>query len=71
MVTPEVNIEIRRDALGQQYKTLAYVVGERGSDVITVGRGIYGSNDMIATAEDHRPIQMNLMPNKSKVRRLI
>lgn len=54
VMTPGVNIESRGDALGQQYKTPEYVIGERGSDVIIVGRGIYGSHDMVATAEEYR-----------------
>ena len=54
VMTPGVNIESKGDALGQQYKTPEYVVGERGSDVIIVGRGIYGSKDMVATAEEYR-----------------
>ena len=54
VMTPGVNIESKGDALGQQYKTPEYVIGERGSDVIIVGRGIYGSKDMVATAEEYR-----------------
>lgn len=54
VMTPGVNIESKGDGLGQQYKTPEYVVGERGSDVIIVGRGIYGSGDMVGTAEEYR-----------------
>ncbi|KAF8420423.1 Orotidine 5'-phosphate decarboxylase domain-containing protein [Tirmania nivea] len=54
IMTPGVNIASTGDALGQQYKTPEHVIGERGSDVIIVGRGIYGSEDMLGAAEEYR-----------------
>lgn len=54
VMTPGVNIASTGDSLGQQYKTPEYVIGERGSDVIIVGRGIYGSEDMLGVAEEYR-----------------
>ncbi|KAI5803454.1 Orotidine 5'-phosphate decarboxylase domain-containing protein [Peziza echinospora] len=53
-MTPGVNVGSTGDGLGQQYKTPEYVVGERGSDVIIVGRGIYGKDDPLAAAEEYR-----------------
>ncbi|KAF2219019.1 orotidine-5'-phosphate decarboxylase [Elsinoe ampelina] len=53
-MTPGVNISSKGDDLGQQYNTPEYLVGDKGTDVIIVGRGIYGAQDRRAVAEEYR-----------------
>lgn len=53
-MTPGVQIGSSGDGLGQQYNTPEKVVGEAGTDIIIVGRGVYGAQDKRATAEEYR-----------------
>ncbi|KAJ2333566.1 orotidine 5'-phosphate decarboxylase, partial [Coemansia sp. RSA 2681] len=54
-MTPGVGLHASGDALGQQYRTPAKIITENGSDIIIVGRGIYGpGKDAAAEAQRYR-----------------
>ncbi|CAG8522856.1 7243_t:CDS:2 [Acaulospora morrowiae] len=59
-MTPGVGLDVTKDGLGQQYRTPRDVILESGSDIIIVGRGIYGSGkDVIAEARRYRDVGWN------------
>jgi orotidine-5'-phosphate decarboxylase len=53
-MTPGVGLVSKVDGLGQQYRTPHDVIVKGGSDVIIVGRGIYGSGDPVVNASEYQ-----------------
>lgn len=51
---PAGETEVRGDGQGQQYNTPRRLVGELGTDIIIVGRGIIMAEDVVAEAERYR-----------------
>lgn len=53
VLTPGVSLASKGDGLGQQYATPEDAIG-RGSDIIIVGRGIYGAQDVEAETQRYK-----------------
>ncbi|KAM9956453.1 hypothetical protein ACTFIR_003169 [Dictyostelium discoideum] len=54
LMTPGVQFNSTGDAMGQQYNTPEYIIKEKNTDVIIVGRGIYQNNDPKSVANKYR-----------------
>jgi len=55
-MTPGVQIGATGDSLGQQYNTPEKVVRDAGTDIVIVGRGVYGASDRRQKAEEYRAL---------------
>ncbi|OXB56901.1 hypothetical protein ASZ78_011446 [Callipepla squamata] len=53
-LTPGVQLQAGGDDLGQRYLRPKEVIGEKGSDIIIVGRGILSAPDRLQEAEKYR-----------------
>ncbi|XP_033632341.1 uridine 5'-monophosphate synthase-like [Asterias rubens] len=53
-MTPGVKLAEGTDSLGQQYLTPQKVIGQQGSDIIIVGRGIYQADDPVEVAKMYK-----------------
>lgn len=58
VLTPGVSLSSKGDSMGQQYATPQNAI-DRGSDVIIVGRGIYGAKDVEATTVEYKEAGWN------------
>ena len=55
VMSPGVGLDVSGDALGQRYRTPEDVIVSSGSDIIIVGRGIYGNGrDVVKEAKRYR-----------------
>lgn len=57
ILSPGVGLDVKGDAMGQQYRTPSEVVTDCGCDVIIVGRGIFGTGQNINVGEVQRQAQ--------------
>lgn len=53
-MTPGVKFDGGKDGLGQQYTTPEVAITENGSDIIIVGRGIFGATHPLTEARKYR-----------------
>jgi uridine monophosphate synthetase len=52
--TPGINISQKGDSLGQQFNPPEHAIGDCGTDIVIVGRGIYTAADPLKAAREYR-----------------
>ena len=57
--TPGVNLSSSGDSLGQKYVSPEQAVIDRGADVVIVGRGVTGADDIVEAAKSYRSAAWN------------
>lgn len=65
-LTPGVNLNDKKDTYGQQYRTPKVVIGEKGTDMIIVGRGIISSTTPLKTAIKYRQQSWEAYQNRDR-----
>ena len=55
-LTPGVNINAKKDALGQQFRSPDYLIKECKTDGLIVGRGIYQAEDCVAAVKEYKDV---------------
>ena len=66
-MTPGVKMNNTDETLGQRYNTPQYIIGEKGSDVIIVGHGIYEAHDPLEAAQAYKKAGWEAYSNRLRV----
>lgn len=53
-LTPGIQLDAKNDHLGQQYTNPEHAIGEKGTDIIIVGRGITHAQNRVDAAKKYR-----------------
>ena len=59
LMTPGVSLASKSDSLGQTYRTPEQVIVESDSDIIIVGRGIYGQGNVATNSREYQTAGWN------------
>lgn len=67
--TPGINLNAKKDVLGQQYRDPWSVVFNHGSDFVIVGRDIYGSKDPKESAKNIKEVSWRALTARGDYKR--